>query len=73
MVCVQPDGAVKPDTVGPPMKGVDVRILDSGEIVLRCPGLSASTTRTGGDRRGEGCRGLVPHRATRDTSTPTGT
>ena len=39
MVCVQPDGAVKPDTVGPPMKGVEIRILESGEIVLRCPGL----------------------------------
>jgi long-chain acyl-CoA synthetase len=39
MVCVQPNGAVKPDTVGPPMKGVEVRVLDSGEILLRCPGL----------------------------------
>jgi long-chain acyl-CoA synthetase len=39
MVCVQPDGEVRPDTVGPPMKGVEVRVLDSGEIVLRCPGL----------------------------------
>src|SRR6185503_3494965 len=39
MVCVQPNGEVKPDTVGPPMKGVEVRVLDSGEIVLRCPGL----------------------------------
>ncbi|HUP98066.1 MAG TPA: AMP-binding protein [Usitatibacter sp.] len=39
MVCVQPNGSVKPDTVGPPMKGVEVRVLDSGEIVLRCPGL----------------------------------
>ena len=39
MVCVQPNGGVKPDTVGPPMKGVEVRILESGEIVLRCPGL----------------------------------
>jgi long-chain acyl-CoA synthetase len=39
MVCVQPNGEVKPDTVGPPMKGVEVRVLASGEIVLRCPGL----------------------------------
>ncbi len=39
MVCVQPNGAVKPDTVGPPMKDVEIRVLDSGEIVLRCPGL----------------------------------
>src|SRR5207253_7641230 len=39
MVCVQPNGEVRPDTVGPPMKGVEVKVLDSGEIVLRCPGL----------------------------------
>ena len=39
MVCVQPDGEVRSDTVGPPMKGVEVRVLDSGEILLRCPGL----------------------------------
>ena len=39
MVCVQPDGQVKPDTVGPPMKGVEVRVIESGEILLRCPGL----------------------------------
>jgi long-chain acyl-CoA synthetase len=38
-VCVQPNGQVKPDTVGPPLPGVEVRVLDSGEIVLRCPGL----------------------------------
>jgi long-chain acyl-CoA synthetase len=39
MVCVQPNGHVKPDTVGPPMKGVEIRLLDNGEIVLRSPGL----------------------------------
>ncbi len=39
MVCVQHNGDVKPDTVGPPMKGVEIRVLDSGEIVLKCPGL----------------------------------
>ena len=39
MVCVQPNGEVKSDTVGPPMKGVEIRVLDTGEIVLRCPGL----------------------------------
>ncbi|MBL0140782.1 MAG: AMP-binding protein [Betaproteobacteria bacterium] len=38
-VCAQPNGQVKPDTVGVPMKGVEVRVLGSGEIVLRCPGL----------------------------------
>lgn len=58
MVCVQPNGAVKPDTVGPPMKGVEVRVLDSGEIVLRCPGLfveyykNAAATREAKDAEG---------------------
>jgi len=58
MVCVQPDGAVKPDTVGPPMKGVEVRVLDSGEILLRCPGLfreyykNAEATREAKDAEG---------------------
>jgi long-chain acyl-CoA synthetase len=58
MVCVQPDGAVKPDTVGPPMKGVEVRVLDTGEILLRCPGLfreyykNAEATREAKDAEG---------------------
>ncbi len=39
MVCVQPNAQVKPDTVGPPIKGVEIRVLDNGEIVLRSPGL----------------------------------
>jgi len=38
-VCVQPNGQVKPDTVGPPVAGVEVKIKDSGEILLRSPGL----------------------------------
>ena len=58
MVCVQPNGAVKPDTVGPPMKGVEVKVLDSGEILLRCPGLfreyykNEEATREAKDREG---------------------
>ncbi len=38
-VCVQPDGQVKPDTVGPPVKGVEVKVAESGEILIRSPGL----------------------------------
>jgi long-chain acyl-CoA synthetase len=38
-VCVQPNGQVKPDTVGPPMPGVEVRLTDAGEILIRSPGL----------------------------------
>jgi long-chain acyl-CoA synthetase len=38
-VCVQPNGQVKSDTVGPPVKGVEVKVADSGEILIRSPGL----------------------------------
>jgi long-chain acyl-CoA synthetase len=38
-VCVQPDGNVKPDTVGPPVTGVEVRVTHEGEIQLKSPGL----------------------------------
>jgi long-chain acyl-CoA synthetase len=38
-VCVQPNGQVKSDTVGPPVKGVEVKVIDSGEILIRSPGL----------------------------------
>jgi long-chain acyl-CoA synthetase len=38
-VCVQPNGGVKPDTVGPPVEGVEIRLTDAGEILIRSPGL----------------------------------
>ncbi len=38
-VCVQPDGNVKPDTVGPPVKDVEVAIADNGEVLFRGPGV----------------------------------
>lgn len=38
-VCVQPDGAVKPDTVGIPMPDVEVRISPEGEVLYRSPGV----------------------------------
>jgi long-chain acyl-CoA synthetase len=38
-VCVQPNGGVKPDTVGPPVAGVEIRLTDLGEILIRSPGL----------------------------------
>jgi long-chain acyl-CoA synthetase len=41
-VCVQPDGEVKADTVGPPVKGVEVKVTDSGEVLIRSPGLFQS-------------------------------
>ena len=38
-VCMQRSGDVKLDTVGKPMKGVEVHIADSGEVLVRSPGL----------------------------------
>jgi len=38
-VCMQPSGEVKLDTVGRPMPGVEVRIADSGEVLVRSPGM----------------------------------
>jgi long-chain acyl-CoA synthetase len=38
-VCVQPNGQVKADTVGPPVNGVELKIKDSGEILIKSPGL----------------------------------
>ncbi|WP_243430187.1 AMP-binding protein [Alcaligenes sp. SORT26] len=38
-VCVQQDGHVRPDTVGPPVRGVEIRVADNGEIQVRSPGL----------------------------------
>jgi long-chain acyl-CoA synthetase len=34
-VCLQPDGGIKFDTVGPPAPGVEVKIADSGEVLVR--------------------------------------
>ncbi len=38
-VCVQPNGQVKADTVGPPVPGVEVKIAENGEVLIRSPGL----------------------------------
>jgi len=38
-VCVQPNGQVRSDTVGPPIPGVELRIKDTGEILIKSPGL----------------------------------
>jgi long-chain acyl-CoA synthetase len=38
-VCVQPDGQVRDDTVGPPVEGVEIRVADNGEILVKSPGL----------------------------------
>lgn len=37
-VCMQPDGRVRPETVGEPAPGVQVRISNHGELLVRTPG-----------------------------------
>ena len=36
-VCLQPDRAIKFDTVGPPAPGVEIRIADNGEVLVKGP------------------------------------
>jgi long-chain acyl-CoA synthetase len=38
-VCLQPDHEVKPDTVGVPIAGVEIRVDDNGELLVRSKGL----------------------------------
>ena len=38
-VCIQPNGQVKSDTVGPAVKGVELRFTPARELVIRSPGL----------------------------------
>jgi long-chain acyl-CoA synthetase len=38
-VCLQPDHEVKADTVGVPIDGVQIRLADNGEILVKSPGL----------------------------------
>src|SRR5262245_16218509 len=38
-VCVQPDGEVRPDTVGTPMPEVELQISAEGEVMFRSPGV----------------------------------
>ena len=39
LICIQQDGDVKLDTVGPPLPGVEVRVSPSGEVLYRSPGV----------------------------------
>jgi long-chain acyl-CoA synthetase len=40
-VCLQPDREVRADTVGPVVEGVELKMTDDGEILVRSPGLLA--------------------------------
>jgi len=37
-LCIQKDGSVGPDTVGAPIKDVEIRIAEDGEVLFRSPG-----------------------------------
>ncbi|MGB8599114.1 MAG: AMP-binding protein [Burkholderiales bacterium] len=39
LICIQPDGQVKADTVGPPVSGVEIKLTDSGEVLVKTPGI----------------------------------
>ena len=41
-VTMQPDGEIKPDTVGTPAPQVDIKIADNGEVMYRSPGVFQS-------------------------------
>jgi long-chain acyl-CoA synthetase len=38
-VCLQPDHEVKADTVGVPIEGVQIKLADNGELLVKSPGL----------------------------------
>ncbi|MBM3566707.1 MAG: long-chain fatty acid--CoA ligase, partial [Alphaproteobacteria bacterium] len=38
-ITVQPDGEVRTDTVGRPIPGVELRVVESGEVMFRSPGV----------------------------------
>lgn len=38
-ITAQPDGEVKPDTVGVPTPGVEIKLADNGEVMFRSPGV----------------------------------
>ena len=38
-VTCQPDGEIRPDTVGPAAPNVDIRISDTGEVLFKSPGM----------------------------------
>ena len=38
-VCLQPDNQVRADTVGIPIEGVEIKLADNGEILVKSPGL----------------------------------
>ncbi len=38
-VCMQPDNQARADTVGVPCRGVEIKVADNGEVLVKSPGL----------------------------------
>jgi long-chain acyl-CoA synthetase len=57
-LCIQPDGAVKPDAVGTPVAGVELKIAENGEVLYKSPGVFAGYYKdeaaTRATKRGDG-------------------
>ncbi len=61
-VCLQPDNEVRADTVGVPIDGVEIKLADSGEILVRSAGPAQGLLQEPGrHRRSARRRRLVPH------------
>jgi long-chain acyl-CoA synthetase len=41
ILCIQPNGEVKPDTVGTPVPGVEINIAENGEVLYKSPAVFA--------------------------------
>ena len=73
-VCLQPDNEAKADTVGVPIDGVEIKVADSGEILVRSPGPAQGVLQEpGGHRRGADAATAGTTPATPASSTPAGT
>ena len=65
-VCLQPDHEARADTVGVPIDGVEIKLADNGEILVKSPGPAQGVLQEPGrHRRGADRRRLVPHRRCR--------
>ena len=73
-VCLQPDNEARSDTVGVPIDGVEIKLLESGEIMVRSRGLLKELLQEpeAATERGADGRRLVTTRATPASSTPAG-
>jgi long-chain acyl-CoA synthetase len=61
-VCLQPDNQARADTVGVPIAGVEIKVADNGEILVKSPGLLKEYYKNPDrHRRGADGRRLVPH------------